>query len=467
MQSADSAWVFDAQVLRRYDRLGPRYTSYPTAPHFSERFDRAAMQAAVERSQQQAPTKPLSLYVHVPFCVNPCFYCGCHRVIARDRSKGNPYIQRLLREVDTVSRWVLTDRPVVQLHLGGGTPNFLSAAMLADLMNGLQSAFQFADSRHRDISIELDPRTMERGDIATLAQLGFNRVSFGVQDFDPAVQKAINRQQSVEQTIDLIHACRQHDIASINIDLIYGLPQQQLIGFARTLETIIAVRPDRIAVYGYAHLPQRFRGQRQIAEDTLPDGQTRLALLGLAVQTLTAAGYYSIGMDHFALPNDPLAVAQRQGDLQRNFMGYTTHANADLIGFGVSAISHIGACYCQNERDIVQWQAVVDGHGVGVWRGVHLTADDRVRADIIHALMCQGRVDCQAVARRHQIDFFSYFVEAIDKLQPLLDDGFVTLTARTIAVTDRGRALVRLVAMCFDRYLDDSALASLPYAKTL
>ena len=467
MKSADAAWIVDAHVLRRYDRLGPRYTSYPTAPHFHEGFDHAAMVAAIERVQQRAPTTPLSLYIHVPFCSHPCFYCGCHRVITRDRRKGGAYVQRILREARTMAATILPERPVVQIHLGGGTPNFLSSETIHHLIQGLQSDFYFAPLSQRDFSIELDPRTMDEDAIAALRTIGFNRVSFGVQDFDPAVQSAINRHQDVAQTLRLIRACRDNAIASVNIDLIYGLPRQRQEGFGRTLDTIVAARPDRIAVYGYAHLPQRFRGQRQISEDALPDGQTRLALLGLAVRTLTDAGYLYIGMDHFALPNDPLALAQRQGALHRNFMGYTTHADADLIGFGVSAISHIGDSYWQNARDLGLWEAAIDACGIAVWRGLRLSAEDRLRAEIIQALMCQGRVDCLAVAQRHAIDFLTHFADALARLQPLVDDGFVTVTEQTIAVTARGRPLVRLAAMCFDQYLDHTAERPLPYARTL
>jgi oxygen-independent coproporphyrinogen-3 oxidase len=318
----------------------------------------------------------------------------------------------------------------------------------------LRRHFHFADRDDRDLSIELDPRSLTAGDVAELAAIGFNRASLGVQDFDPVVQAAVNRVQTVEETLAIIEACRRHGLRSVNVDLIYGLPKQTLDGFARTLDTAIAARPDRLAVYGYAHLPELFKPQRRIEAAELPAPDVKLALLQLAIEKLTAAGYVYIGMDHFALPDDDLALAQARGSLHRNFMGYTTHADSDLVGIGVSAISHVGASFSQNPRDLPTWQAAIDEGRLPVFRGMHLSEDDRLRADLIQQLMCQGEVPVSALERRYAIDFGDYFRDALARLQPMIDDGLVRLEAGRILATSQGRLLLRNIAMCFDRYLD-------------
>ena len=447
------AWNFDPELLRRYDRQGPRYTSYPTAPHFDTNFDGAQLRRAIMRSQSRQPGRALSLYVHVPYCVSPCFYCGCNRVITRDRSKGEAYVRRVLREAELIAASVDPQREVVQLHLGGGTPNFLSPALINTLVQGLAEHFRLDTSPGRDVSIELDPRQVGAADIEALAMAGFNRTSLGIQDFDPEVQQAINRVQSVEETLVLIEACRRYGIRSVNVDLIYGLPKQTLEGFSRTLDTVIRARPDRLAVYGYAHLPQLFRAQRQIADADLPGAELKLALLGAAVRKLADAGYQYIGMDHFALPGDELAVAQRRGDLHRNFMGYTTHADTDLLALGVSAISHVGDSYSQNPRDLAQWEAAIDAERLPVARGLALSPDDRLRADVIQQLMCHGKVDFKMIEAAHGIVFRDYFGAELQALVPLVRDGLAVLEPTRVLATGRGRPLIRLIAMCFDRYL--------------
>jgi len=444
-------WTFDPDILRRHDRPGPRYTSYPTAPHFHDGYGAGQFQAAIARSN--ASTRPLSLYVHVPYCTSPCFYCGCNRVISRDRDKGAPYVDRVLAEADRVAPLFAPEREVTQLHFGGGTPNFLEPEQLSRLVEGLRQRFRFSDDTGRDFSIELDPRSVSPADIALLAQLGFNRASLGVQDFDPAVQRAINRVQGVEETLVIIEACRRYGLRSVNVDLIYGLPKQTPEGFARTLETVLAVRPDRLAIYGYAHMPHLFKAQRQIVDAELPDAERKLALLGLAVERLSAAGYQYIGMDHFALPEEDLARAQRAGSLHRNFMGYTTHADTDLVGLGVSAISRIDNSYSQNPRDLKDWEARIDAGGLPVWRGLELDADDLLRAELIQQLMCHGRVDGYALAARHGIDFEHYFAVELAALQRLAADGLARYRDGVVAATRQGRPLLRLIAMCFDRYL--------------
>jgi len=446
-------WHFDPEVLRRHDRPGPRYTSYPTAPQFHEGFGWPQLRQAIE----QSPCGPLSLYVHVPFCSSPCFYCGCNRVITRVHGRGADYVARLLREAGEIAPLFGPAREVVQLHFGGGTPNFLAPALIGELLRGLRRQFHFSDGADRDISIELDPRTLAVDEVAELAALGFNRASLGVQDFDRGVQEAINRVQDPAATLALLRACREQGFRSINVDLVYGLPRQTPDGFAQTLDRVLEVRPDRFAIYGYAHLPSMFRAQRQIDEAELPDAEGRLALLGLAVERLTAAGYQYIGMDHFALPDDALARAQREGSLHRNFMGYTTHAATDLLGLGVSAISRIGGCYAQNPRDLPAWEAAVDQGRATVWRGLAMSRDDVIRGELIQSLMCQGEVDLEALASRHGIDAAAYFSEDLRAVDALCADGLVERNGGHLAATGRGRPLLRLVAMCFDHYLRQPA----------
>lgn len=440
-------------MLRAYDRPGPRYTSYPTAPQFSAAFGEEDLRLAAQASNEEPIPRRLSLYVHVPFCASPCFYCGCNRVITRDAARGEVYLTRLYREIAMTAQLFDRDREAIQLHLGGGTPNFLSPAQLGELVDALRSHFRFSERPGRDFSIELDPRCIAPEEIAELAALGFNRASLGVQDFDPDVQAAVNRIQSVEQTLAVIDACRRHGLRSVNVDLIYGLPKQTAAGFARTLDTVIAARPDRLAVYSYAHLPELFKPQQRIRAADLPTPEAKLGLLQLAIEKLTDAGYAYIGMDHFAMPDDDLAIAQARGDLHRNFMGYTTHADTDLVGLGVSAISRIGDGYSQNPRDLPSWQAAIDDGRLPVFRGMRLSADDALRADLIQRLMCQGEVPVAALERRYRIDFEDYFAESLAKLRPLVADGLVLIEPGRIKATAKGRLLLRNIAMCFDAYL--------------
>lgn len=445
---------FDAGLLRRYDRPGPRYTSYPTAPKFNADFGEAELREAALASNGDPIPRRLSLYVHVPFCMSPCFYCGCNRIITRDLTRGEAYLTRLYREITQVAELFDRDREVIQLHFGGGTPNFLAPAQLAEAVDALRSQFHFSDHRDRDISIELDPRFIGPKEVAELAEIGFNRASLGVQDFDHDVQVAVNRVQSVDETFAVMEACRQHGFRSVNLDLIYGLPLQTRESFSRTLDLVLEARPDRLAVYSYAHLPQLFRPQKQISEDQLPDAETKLALLQLAIEKLRAAGYSYIGMDHFALPDDDLARAQERGGLHRNFMGYTTHADTDLIGLGVSAISHIGNTFSQNPRDLPSWQIAVDEGRLPVFRGLRLNEDDCLRADLIQRLMCQGEIPVSALERRYLINFSEYFSDALERLHPLVEDGLVRVEQDRITATSRGRLLLRNIAMCFDQYLN-------------
>ncbi|MBW4050835.1 MAG: oxygen-independent coproporphyrinogen III oxidase [Proteobacteria bacterium] len=451
----------DPDLLRRYDTAGPRYTSYPTAREFTPDFGEAAYRRHILFGGRPA-SAPLSLYVHVPFCESPCFYCGCNRLITRDRAAADRYLEYLAREISLIAPFFGDDRPVRQLHLGGGTPNFLSPEQLSRLIEALERGFLLTSGGERDYSVELDPRWLSSAFLDTLAALGFNRASFGVQDFDPDVQRAVNRIQSEAQTLEAIAQCRERGFRSINVDLLYGLPRQTAEGFGRTLSAVIRARPQRIAVYGYAHLPQLFKAQRQLDATELPAAETRLALLRLAIERLGAAGYRYIGLDHFALPEDDLAQARERGDLHRNFMGYTTHADCDLIGLGVSAISHVDDCFSQNHRDLKAWEAALDRGRLPIWRGLAASFDDIVRADVIQRLMCQGVVDIRAVEARHGIVFEEYFSEARMKLERLQADGLVTVGAREIRATDRGQLLLRLLAMCFDRYLGPRAASADP-----
>jgi oxygen-independent coproporphyrinogen III oxidase len=448
---------FDAELLKRYDQPGPRYTSYPTAPQFTAAFGEAQLRRHAQQSNEEIAPRPISVYVHIPYCRSPCFYCGCNRLITRDPMKGTLYLSNLRREIALAAPLFARSREVVQLHLGGGTPNFLRPTQIANLVATLQTRFNLSEQASRDFSIELDPRFVEVGDIGQLAQLGFNRASFGIQDFAPQVQHAINRIQSIEQTLSAIADCRAASFRSVNVDLVYGLPRQTRQDFGRTLDTLLTVRPERFAVYGYAHLPHVFKAQRQIDTAELPNASEKLALLQLAVEQLEAAGYRHIGMDHFAVPEDDLSRARESGGLHRNFMGYTTHADCDLLGLGVSAISHIGASYSQNARELPEWEAAIDAGRLPVRRGLEMKFDDEIRAEVIQQLMCRGEIDIAAVERRYRIDFVTYFADALQRLEPLVGDGLATEVGGYISATPRGRFLLRVIAMCFDRYLHQSS----------
>ena len=455
--------VLDGELLKRYDRPGPRYTSYPAAPQFTTQFGLDELREHAARSNGRSGLRPLSLYVHVPFCFSPCFYCGCTKLITRETAKGVRYVEQLLHEIALVAPLFDRERPVVQLHLGGGTPNFLSAETLAWLIEGLGEAFTLSRAPDRDFSIELDPRTALPEYAAALAHIGFNRVSLGVQDFDPAVQRAVNRLQSTEETLDLIDACRDSGFRSVNVDLIYGLPRQTAAAFRRTLRMVMSARPDRLAVYGYAHLPGLFKAQGRIDRASLPSAAERLELLRLAIDELSAGGYRYIGMDHFALPDDQLVRAQEAGGLQRNFMGYTTYAGCDLLGLGVSAISHIGESFSQNFRELKKWETALAAGRLPLWRGLALSADDRVRAAVISQLMCQGVIEVRAIEARFGIDFKAYFAESLARLRMHAADGLIVMTDDRIRVTNTGRLLLRSIAMCFDAY--QNAAVATPAAR--
>lgn len=443
----------DIELFRRYDLPLPRYTSYPTAPHFTEAFGEQQFRSFAQRSNRAAQPRHLSLYMHIPYCTSPCFYCGCNRVITRNVAEGEAYVEHLLIESERVAKLFDPGREVIQLHLGGGTPNFLSSSALRRLLDGLRGQFSLSDGAQRDFSIEIDPRYVETGYIAAAVRLGLNRVSLGVQDFDPAVQAAVNRVQSIEQTQRVIDESRAAGVRSINLDLICGLPRQGPSGFARTLQQVLRMRPERIALYSYAHHPELFKAQRRIAAQELPDAATRLSLLRQAIEALGCGGYEYIGMDHFALPEDDLAQARSSGTLHRNFMGYTTHADCDLLGLGMSAISSIGESFSQNPRSILDWRSAVTADRLPTWRGVELTPDDSLRRDVIQRILCQGEIVVGDIERKYGIAFQRYFAPSLSKLQPLVSDELVTVDTRQIRATPSGRLFLRNIASCFDLYM--------------
>lgn len=450
--AASSVVLPSRGVLRRFDVAGPRYTSYPTADRFVDAFTADDyVQALRQRSELGALGRPLSLYVHIPFCESLCYYCACNKIVTRHQSRGRQYLDYLAREVALQAAQLGRGALVTQLHLGGGTPTFLHDAGLRELVSMLGEAFTLAPGREQ--SIEIDPRTVDSHRLARLAEMGFNRLSFGVQDFDPDVQKAVHRIQPAKQVFDLMASARGLGFGSINIDLIHGLPRQSTESFDRTLAQVGELRPDRIALYAYAHLPERFKAQRRIAAEELPDAKARIEMLSRSIAALSAAGYVYIGMDHFALPEDPLAIAKRQGRLQRNFQGYSTQPDCDLVALGVSAIGSVGATYSQNAKTLEEYYDRLDQDRLPVVRGLALTRDDVLRRAVIMALMCQGRVDFEAIAQAHLIDFQHYFASELVALAPMAAQGLVHLRDHEIEVTPMGWFFVRAIAMVFDQYL--------------
>jgi oxygen-independent coproporphyrinogen-3 oxidase len=443
--------LFDAALVRKYDRPGPRYTSYPSAPQFTEAFDDRAYRDRVELSNGDPIPRPLSIYVHVPFCQSLCFYCACNKIITRNRDKAARYLEYLKREIALQGELFDGDRPVIQLHLGGGTPTYLDERQVADLMTALGVHFQIAEGA--ECSVEVDPRTVGPAQIEVLAGLGFNRLSFGVQDFDPDVQHAVNRVQTEQQTAELISAARRHHFHSVSVDLIYGLPKQTPATFEATLDKVLGLEPDRLAVYNYAHLPQLFKAQRLIRTEDLPSPETKLALLGLTIERLTGAGYAYIGMDHFARAGDGLARALQEGTLQRNFQGYSTHADTDLIGLGVTGIGSVGGSYSQNLRHLNAYYERLDAGRLPVFRGLVLSDDDLLRRELINTLMCRGRLDFRAVEKRHGICFARAFRTELRRLEPMAADGLLMIGADFIELRPLGRLMLRNVCMVFDRYL--------------
>ena len=444
-------FVFDPEIIRRFDINGPRYTSYPTADRFVEAFDAEALKLWLGKRNIGAISRPLSLYFHIPFCNTICYYCACNKIITKDHGRSAKYLKYLGKEMALQAAQLDGTHDVVQLHLGGGTPTFLSDDELRELMAMVRKHFRLLDNG--EFSIEVDPRKVSTDTVKLLAELGFNRMSVGVQDFDEQVQVAINRVQSEDETLSVIEAARAHGFKSVSIDLIYGLPKQSVAGFNRTLDRIIAASPDRLSIYNYAHLPTLFKPQRRILDADLPNPDTRLQILDLAISKLTAAGYVFIGMDHFAKPDDELAVAQRQGRLHRNFQGYSTHADCDLLAFGISSIAKVGPTYSQNVKTLDEYYDRIDHGTLPVMRGIELNADDLLRRAIITALMCHFEISIESIEISHLIDFKQYFATELEDLRSLEAAGLVRIDDKWITVLPPGRMLVRAISMVFDKYL--------------
>ena len=447
----DQTLIFDQELIEKYDYAGPRYTSYPTAPQFHEGF--GAEQYRKVAAGTNASGDPLSLYFHIPFCDTVCYYCACNKVVTKDRGQAHPYLQSLYREIAMQGELFDRNRKVEQLHWGGGTPTFISHDEMRELMRVTGEHFNLADDDTGEYSIEVDPREANAESIALLREIGFNRMSLGVQDFDPRVQRAVNRIQSEEQTMAVLQAARDEGFRSISIDLIYGLSFQSVESFTRTLDRIIEVGPDRLSVFNYAHLPERFMPQRRINEDDLPSPEEKLDILNMTIEHLTAAGYVFIGMDHFARPDDELAIAQRDGTLYRNFQGYSTHSECDLVALGVTSIGMVGNTYSQNVRTIDEYTSEIDAGKLPIFRGIELSEDDLLRRDVITRLICHFKLVYASVEQRWGIKFADYFASDLERLEGMQQDGLLEMDDSGIRVLPRGRLLIRNICMEFDKYL--------------
>ncbi|QYZ64865.1 MAG: coproporphyrinogen III oxidase [Gammaproteobacteria bacterium (ex Lamellibrachia satsuma)] len=448
----DQSIVFDLDLIAKYDQSGPRYTSYPTAVQFHEGFGEADYRRVAQESN--ASGDPLSLYFHIPFCDTVCFYCACNKVATKDRSLADKYLQRVYKEMEMQGALFDRSRKVEQLHWGGGTPTFISHDEMRELVRQTRKHFTLLDDDSGEYSIEIDPREALGDTIKVLRELGFNRMSLGVQDFEESVQKAVNRIQSKEDTLSVLQSARDEGFRSISIDLIYGLPFQSLGSFEGTLDQILEVDPDRLSVFNYAHLPERFKPQRRINEAELPSPQEKLDILQMTIEKLTGAGYVYVGMDHFAKPDDELVIAQRNGTLYRNFQGYSTHADCDLVALGATSIGMVGPTYAQNKRTLDEYYDRIDQGKLAVFRGVELNRDDQIRRDVITRLICHFTLNFAAVNAQWEIDFQSYFATELENLSGMAEDGLVDLTERGIDVLPRGRLLIRNICMQFDAYLN-------------
>jgi oxygen-independent coproporphyrinogen-3 oxidase len=446
--------LFDTDLIVRYGGRGPRYTSYPTALQFNDSLTASDYRAIALSSNSSGV--PLSLYVHIPFCHSLCYYCGCNKIVTRNEARVARYIEMLYREIEMQSELFDRDRKIEQLHFGGGTPTYLDNGQLSELLTRLRGAFNFDDSEEREFSIEVDPRTVDGDGIRHLASLGFNRLSLGIQDFDRDVQAAVNRMQSVDEVRGLVASAIDAGFGSISFDLIYGLPHQTVDSFDTTLDLVIDMKPDRLAVYNYAHLPQRFKGQRMINADDIPLPETKLELLHRTIDKLCEAGYVYVGMDHFALPEDELVRARQDGTLQRNFQGYSTHRQCDLVSLGVSGISNIGNMFAQNSVTTMEYESIIESGELPIRKGLVVDEDDQLRAGVIQALMCYDSLSFDDYGAQHDIDFRDYFAAEIERLAPLQKDGLIELDESGVAITQKGRLLLRSIAMVFDRYIDQA-----------
>ncbi|HID7484920.1 TPA: oxygen-independent coproporphyrinogen III oxidase [Morganella morganii] len=440
------AIIWDLALIRKYNYSGPRYTSYPTALEFNQQYSDSDFIASAHRY----PQRPLSLYVHIPFCHKLCYFCGCNKLVTRQKHKADEYLAVLEKEIAARAP-LFAGRKVHQMHWGGGTPTYLDKAQISRLTGMLRKHFDFAADA--ELSIEIDPREIELNVIDHLRAEGFNRLSMGVQDFNKEVQRLVNREQDEATIFALVERARETGFESVSIDLIYGLPKQTPESFAFTLKRVAELSPDRLSVFNYAHLPNLFAAQRKIKDEDLPSAEQKLTILQQTIENLTGSGYQFIGMDHFAKPDDELAIAQNNGILHRNFQGYTTHEECDLLGFGVSAISMLGDHYAQNQKDLKTWYAQVEERGNGLCRGLVLTEEDCLRRDVIKALICNFRLDYAQIEKQYNLNFKTHFAEDLQLLQPMADDGLVEIRDDALVVTPRGRLLIRNICMCFDTYL--------------
>ncbi|MGY0217013.1 oxygen-independent coproporphyrinogen III oxidase [Endozoicomonadaceae bacterium StTr2] len=440
----------DTEMLKKYDIAGPRYTSYPTAIQFSPQFTETDYRQEIEASNQSS--KPLSLYFHIPFCSSLCFFCACNKIITHTKARSVPYLERLHKEIALQAELISASRQVNQLHFGGGTPTFISDEQLYQLLQVTGQHFNLAPVDQREFSIEVDPRAVRPETIPMLREFGFNRISFGVQDLDEKVQEAVNRKQSLEQNMEVVEAARSAGYQSINMDIIYGLPHQTLDSFSHTLDVVISMRPERLAIYNYAHLPHRIKAQKLIKQKDLPSPVTKLALLELTINRLQEAGYVFIGMDHFALPEDELVKAMEQGTLQRNFQGYSTHADTDMVGMGMTSIGKTDNCYSQNQRYEKAYFQDIDDNKLAIMQGYQLTPDDKLRREVIQHIMCEGIVDFPKLDQMFGIEFTHYFAEELRLLKPMEEDALVQVGDQSITVLPFGRLLLRNIAMVFDLY---------------
>jgi len=446
---------FDSSLLEKYDTQGPRYTSYPTAPEFAGDFTVQDYVRHVEHSNDELIPKPLSLYLHIPFCRSLCYYCGCNKIVTQNEAKAERYLEYLFHEIEMQSKLFAADRLVTQIHFGGGTPNYLNTEQFRELLSVIARHFHLSYPEKLEISIEIDPRFSSGPQIVELANLGFNRISIGVQDYEENVQTAINRIQTREQVDEVITAARSAGIKSISVDLVAGLPFQTRHSFADTLKQVVESKVDRIAIYGFAYLPKRIKAQRMIAESSLPKRDTRIAIGKDTLEYLKDAGYVHIGMDHFALPTDSLAVALKEHNLQRNFQGYATHAECDQVGLGVSSISQVNDSYSQNSSTLTEYYAQLDAGELPIKRGISLTEDDLIRAQVIQYIMCQNTVPYHSIESAYGINFLSYFKNELQALKGFEKDGLIEYGNDEFSITPAGRFFLRNITMVFDYYLNN------------
>lgn len=443
--------IWQPELIRKYDLAGPRYTSYPTAVQFSNNVSFTDWLEHVEQSNQQQT--PLSLYFHIPFCDTVCYYCACSKIITANKKVAKPYIDKLIREIELQAAFISPTRSVKQLHWGGGTPTYLSHDEMTSVMNATRQHFTLMDDDQGEYSIEIHPAGVNPQRIAQLRSLGFNRLSMGIQDFNPCVQQAVNRFNSLAEVQRLMHAIHEHEFKSTSMDLIYGLPKQTVDSFSNTLDAVIELSPDRLSLFNYAHMPHLFKTQKQIDVRDLPEPQEKLEILQLSIEKLLQAGYIYIGMDHFAKPDDELAKAQQKGQLQRNFQGYATHADCDLHGFGLTSISSIGSLLIQNVKQLDEYATSIDDNKLAFFQGITLNEDDKIRKAVINKLMCNFKLEFAELENEFNINFKKYFMNALPGLQDMQDDGLLELSSSEIRINDAGRLLIRRICMIFDAYI--------------